>query len=47
MNCFDCDYAVIKNDTVRCERSREVLTKSDVFYVTFCKNWKPRKTNVD
>lgn len=45
MNCLDCDHAYIKKDTVKCTRSKEVLTISDVYYITFCKNWKPRKTD--
>ena len=36
MNCFDCDHATINNDTIRCRKSREVLTIADVYYITFC-----------
>ena len=46
MNCLDCEHASIKDDTIRCRKSREVLTISDVYYITFCMNWKPRSTNV-
>lgn len=40
MNCLDCEFASIKDDTIRCRKSREVLTIADVYYITFCMSWK-------